>query len=554
MPQKIVVCVLFLLTAADQQRRSANSFKLKIIHINDLHAMYDEITPKSKPCEGNECVGGIARLATTIKILKAQNPNHLILNAGDVFQGTVWYNLLKWNVSQHFMNLLGAQAMVLGNHEFDDTIAGLVPFLEATKGVTPVLVSNLVIPEGDQSENVTRIKDLVKREPFVINVGGKQVGIIGVIFDGTDKLSLTAPIKFRNSVDTVREQSKKLKQAGVDIVVVLSHCGIVDDRLIAEQAGDDIDVIAGGHSHTLLWNEEKAPSGHDVYGRYPLVINSSGGHRVSIVQALCHGLYVGNVDLGFDEKGEIVEFEGSPVYQDSTVEKDEKIDAELQKWKKVVAEKSSIVVDETKVELDNECREKECKIGSTLADAYLWYFRNRTNPPKIAFIHAGTFRNSLQVGNITTGQIMNALPFSTYASVIKISGKTLEKAIDFGSWMNRRCKRNLLQVAGIKAAVDYSKPEGSKTMIFIKVGDGYQFLDVNQEYVVVTNSYIVKGGDDFDMFEGVSVEERGPIDSELLQLYFGADNGFNEESLSENRIQLRNPQLSSEEIQKCLKS
>lgn len=102
---------------------------------------------------------------------------------------------------------------------------------------------------------------------------------------------------------------------------------------------------------------------------------------------------------------------------------------------------------------------------------------------------------------------MNALPFSTYASVIKISGKTLEKAIDFGSWMNRRCKRNLLQVAGIKAGVDYSKPDGSKTMIFIKVGDGYQFLDVNQEYVVVTNSYIVKGGDGFDMFEGATVEE-----------------------------------------------
>lgn len=102
---------------------------------------------------------------------------------------------------------------------------------------------------------------------------------------------------------------------------------------------------------------------------------------------------------------------------------------------------------------------------------------------------------------------MNSLPFSTYASVIKISGKTLEKAIEFGSWMNRRCKRNLLQVAGIKAAVDYGKPEGSKTLVFIKVGDGYQFLNVNQEYVVVTNSYIVKGGDGFDMFEGVAVEE-----------------------------------------------
>uniref|UniRef100_A0A1Q3F6E6 Apyrase n=1 Tax=Culex tarsalis TaxID=7177 RepID=A0A1Q3F6E6_CULTA len=529
----LIASVVIPKTLAKSQNNKNSVFTLKIIHFNDLHAMYDEITPKSKPCEGSDCVGGIARLASTITKLKAENPNHLVLNAGDVFQGTVWYNLLKWNVSQHFMNLIKPHAMVLGNHEFDDTIAGLVPFLEATKNITPVLVSNLKFPDGDKSENVEKMMKLIKHDPLMINVGGKQVGIIGVIFDETDKLSQTAPITFHNSVETVREQSKKLKEAGVQIIVVLSHCGVVDDRQIAKQAGDDIDVIVGGHSHTLMFNGKSAPSGHDIYGRYPLVVNSSGGHPVLIVQALCHG---------------------NPVYQDSTVEKDDEVDAELQKWKKIVAEKSSIVVGETKVELDNDCRDKECKLGSTLADAYVWYFRNRTDAPKIAFIHAGTFRNSLQSGKITTGQIMNALPFSTYASLIKISGKTLEKAIEFGSWMSRRCKRNLLQVSGVKEAVDFSKSNGHKTLVFIQVGDGYQHLDVNKEYAVVTNSYIIKGGDGFDMFDGVAIEERGPIDSELLQIYFGASDGFNEKNLSENRIQIRKSELATEEIQKCLKS
>jgi 2',3'-cyclic-nucleotide 2'-phosphodiesterase (5'-nucleotidase family) len=139
----ILVTALIIFTAIlaqneeeDFEEKNRELFELSIIHFSDFHARFDEINEETLlPCnEANEdevCIGGIARMKTVIEDLKARRPNAIVLNAGDNFQGTLWYNLLRHNVTSHFLNFLPIDANVLGNHEFAHGIDGLMPFIKS---------------------------------------------------------------------------------------------------------------------------------------------------------------------------------------------------------------------------------------------------------------------------------------------------------------------------------------------------------------------------------------------------------------------------------------
>uniref|UniRef100_A0A8W7PNK4 Calcineurin-like phosphoesterase domain-containing protein n=1 Tax=Anopheles coluzzii TaxID=1518534 RepID=A0A8W7PNK4_ANOCL len=119
---------------------------LTIIHLNDFHARFEEtntVSTRCKPDEGERCIGGYGRVVSRVKSLQQEyaDRNPIYLNAGDSFQGTIWYTLLRWNVTAYFLNLLPADAMTLGNHEFDHGVEGLVPFLGAID--SPMLVANI---------------------------------------------------------------------------------------------------------------------------------------------------------------------------------------------------------------------------------------------------------------------------------------------------------------------------------------------------------------------------------------------------------------------------
>ncbi|XP_065090892.1 apyrase-like [Ochlerotatus camptorhynchus] len=542
--------VLLLLSFFISSVKCSN-FKLKIIHFNDLHARYDEVTNRSMPCAAGskECIAGVARLVTTIEKLKKENTNHLVLNAGDAFQGTVWYSLLKWNVTQRFMNIIKADAMVLGNHEFDDSIEGLIPFLNATKDVTPVVVSNLIIPKKNTTE-FNALRSLVRHDPIKLKVGGETIGIIGVIYDETDKITNTGSIKFKNYISSVRKQATELKMDGVNKIIVLSHCGIFEDKKIAEQAGQDIDIIVGGHSHSLLYNGV-APSKHAVFDKYPMVIDNGMGNKVLIVQAFCHGKYVGNIDLTFDASGKIVSYEGQPIYQGNSIEKNTTVETVVQDVKKEVESKSSVRVGETEIELNNDCRVKECSLGSVLANAYIWHYRNARSSPTIAMIHPGNFRTILTRGGITRGELLTAIPFSSTANRISVSGSTIKKAIEYGVTLSRRCTFNTPQISGIKVSVDFAKDAGNRTKVDVKQGDAYVELDETKTYDVVVNSYMIKGGDGFDMFKNATVKGWGPTDAETFEQYINGTGIIKATTLREPRIEVLHEEQALKDTNKC---
>lgn len=240
-----------------------------------LHnSRFDELSSTLTTCRAEPCYAGYSRIVTTVKSLmedrKSLNP--IYLNAGDYFQGTLWYSIFRWNITSYFLNLLPADAMVIetyysscfenfsafnsqflfqtiGNHEFDHSIAGLLPFLEKSR--SPVVVANII-------DETMELRGLIQNS-IVIDKYKRKIGIIGVTIKTTERLSNVGKLRFSDEIESVRKEADLLRSQGVNIIIVLSHCGLDLDRQIAAKAGEYIDVIVGGHSHTFLYTGVDAP-------------------------------------------------------------------------------------------------------------------------------------------------------------------------------------------------------------------------------------------------------------------------------------------------------
>jgi 5'-nucleotidase len=211
---------------------------------------------QSNSCDsekGEECIGGYARIVSKVKELKEtkKDLNPIYLNAGDNFQGTLWYNVGRWNVTNQFLNMYPADVQTIGNHEFDHDVEGVVPYLENT--LTPTVIANVDDSDEPTFQNTYNKSTIIERS-------GKKIGVIGAILRTTNNIAKTGDLKFTNEADAVREEAAKLKTEGVNIIIVLSHCGIDRDREIARFGGPDIDIIVGGHSHSFLWTGSEFPS------------------------------------------------------------------------------------------------------------------------------------------------------------------------------------------------------------------------------------------------------------------------------------------------------
>jgi 5'-nucleotidase len=355
--------------SAGIRKRNANVdtewFPLNIIHLNDFHARFEETGVDSGSCKsGQKCVGGYARVVTMVKKLKEENQhlNPIYLNAGDNFQGTLWYNIFRWNVTQYFLNLLPADAMTIGNHEFDHGIAGVVPFLEAIK--SPIIITNVNDSLVEQFQEKYTNSTIIERN-------GRKIGIIGVILQTTDIIAQTGDLKFTRESEAVKEEAKKLKRNGINIIIVLSHCGLEVDKKIAQYGGTDISIIVGGHSHSFLFTGPNPPGTDQPKDNYPIVFTQKSNHRVLIVQASAFTKYLGNITLFYDDEGKVQHFEGAPIYLDSDVPQDPTILEEIKPWKIQVDAFGHKEMGRTDIELTNNgCYYQECSLGNFVTDAY----------------------------------------------------------------------------------------------------------------------------------------------------------------------------------------
>ncbi|XP_032670462.1 apyrase isoform X2 [Odontomachus brunneus] len=488
-------------------------FELSIIHWNDFHARFEQTSPTSGPCHKDQeerCVGGIARVYTAVTKLMNERPNPIFLNAGDNFQGTIWYNLHRWNVTALFMNKLPHDALTIGNHEFDHKIEGIVPFLRYVKA--PIVVTNIDDSEEPSMQHLYEKSTIIKR-------GGKRIGIIGVILSSTNMIANTGKLKFLNEVESVNAEAQRLQEKGVDIIIVLSHCGLNVDRVMAANC-PLVDVIVGGHSHTLLYTG--TPPLDLAVDKYPVVVTQKETERtVLIVQAAAYTKYLGNLTVWFDEQGEVVDWDGNPILLDRSIEEDAEILRALAPWKKEVDAVAHRKIGSSKVLLDSRCRNRECNLGNFITDAMVDAYVDAIDDERywtyaaVACTNAGGIRNDIERTEITYGSLIMVQPFENTWDTLELTGKTIRKILVTGG---------TLVWSGLK--ITYSMCDGERTVENVKIRcqaceyPVFENMMDNQWYRVVVPSYLVTGGDNFILFKNSSCNHKvGLLDMDYLEKY-----------------------------------
>ncbi|WP_170435127.1 bifunctional metallophosphatase/5'-nucleotidase [Ruegeria arenilitoris] len=493
---------------------AAADYKLTILHTNDFHSRFEPINKYDSGCGAEDnaegkCFGGSARLVTAVNDARARAENSILVDGGDQFQGSLFYTYYKGKVAAEFMNKLGYDAMTVGNHEFDDGPEVLAGFVDAVE--FPILMSNANI------ENEELLTDRIKKST-VIEVGGEKIGLIGLTPEDTDELASPGPnVVFSDPVPAVQAQVDKLTADGVNKIIVLSHSGYgVDQRVAQETTG--VDVIVGGHSNTYLSN-----TSDKAVGPYPTVVNG-----VQIVQAYAYGKFLGELNVTFDDDGNVVEAVGEPLIMDNTVTEDQAALDRIAELAKPLDEIRNKVVASAAAPIEGDrsiCRVQECEMGNLVADAML--ARVADQGVQIAIANSGGLRASIDAGDVTMGEVLTVLPFQNTLSTFEISGQGIIDALENGVSQVEEVKGRFPQVAGLKLTWDPSVApnEGRVTEVMVAEGDGYVPIDPAKTYLVVTNNYVRNGGDGYKMFSGEdkNAYDFGPDLADVTAEYLAAN-------------------------------
>jgi 5'-nucleotidase len=259
--------------------------KLTILHTNDVHSHIDPF-PADDPRNPN--MGGVARRASLIETIRKEDPNVLLLDAGDIFQGTPYFNYYGGELEFKLMSMMQYDASTIGNHDFDNGVEGLYAQMPHAK--FEFLSANYDFKNTIMEGQVKPYK--------IFNKNGIRVGVfgIGIELDGLVDKKMYKETVYNNPVEASQEMVQILKkEQKCDLIICLSHLGynyknepdkICDLQLAA--LTQDIDLIIGGHTHTFL---DK-----------PTVTKNRIGEEVLVNQVGCYGINLGRIDFFFDNK------------------------------------------------------------------------------------------------------------------------------------------------------------------------------------------------------------------------------------------------------------
>ena len=261
------------------------SKKITILHTNDVHS---HIEPFSSDHSEFPNKGGFERRSTLINDIRKHNPDTLLFDAGDIFQGTPYFNFYGGEIEFKLMSMLKYDAATIGNHDFDNGIGGLNSQL-------PNASFDLISSNYDFTNTILETKI---KEYKTYNKSGIKIGVfgLGIELEGLVSTDLYKETKYLSPVEIADDITSKLKnEENCDLIICLSHLGYkydnapnkICDLTLAKQT-KDIDLIIGGHTHTFM--------------NQPKVVKNKTDKNVLINQVGCFGLFLGKVDFFFDQK------------------------------------------------------------------------------------------------------------------------------------------------------------------------------------------------------------------------------------------------------------
>lgn len=465
-----------------------------IMHTNDMHGFF---------LEGKYDGMGAAKVTRFVDLVKAENDDALYVDAGDAIQGYNLVTLSKGEAAIKIMNRMGVQMMTLGNHEFDYGQEQLKKLEKQAK--FPFLGGNVLDKDNKALYKAYEIKE----------IKGKKVAFIGI--DTPETLYKSHPdntkgITFEKPVDFAKKTVAELK-GKADIIVALVHLG---DEVGKEDFSSidlankvpELDVIIDGHSHST-YKEGKMVNG---------VLLASAGEKTKNV-----GFIEINPADKTDKHAKLFDKSASKYIKENTdVLKvvNEIKDANEKILKEVVATSLFDLVGERAV-----VRKGESTLGNLLTAAL-----KDVSKADFALTNGGGIRASIDVGDVTKGDILSAFPFGNTVRVIELTGKDVRAALEHGVSKYPEENGGFPHVAGLRFTFDSSKEAGSR-IVEITV-DGKGKIEDDKTYTLVTNDFLVAGGDAYSMLTGKKVvAEFGAMDEVLIA--YVKEKGFDAAALDE---------------------
>ena len=479
----LVVAIVVLLLASTIFAAN-DTVTINLMHTNDTHAHLD----------------GIASRAIAIQQIRDEMGEVLLLDAGDVFTGTLYFNLYKGMADMEFMNMLNYDAMCLGNHEFDNFDAMPEILTNFVDGANfPILCANF-----DFSNEPGLMEKVL---PWIIlEVDGNSVGIFGLTTEETAVISSPGDkVIIKDPITAARDAVAALEKQGVDKIIALTHLGWNNDLKLAH-AVKGIDIIVGGHSDT-------------VPGDYPTVID--GAEPVLVVQAGGHGKYLGSLSVSFDKHGVIQTFSGQ-LLEIKNFDEDPVFVSKLAEYQEPVAELKNLQIGKTLVDLDGErdhVRTRETNLGNLITDGML--AKASIVNATIALQNGGCIRAPISAGEISLGQLMEVQPFGNYLIAFDLTGEQIITALENGVSQAENIAGRFPQVSGLRFTWDPGAEPGSRIVsVEVKTPGGYKLIEPLAIYRIVTNNFLYNGGDGYTVFqEGINVSYLGFMDYEVLREY-----------------------------------
>ncbi|NJL95770.1 MAG: multifunctional 2',3'-cyclic-nucleotide 2'-phosphodiesterase/5'-nucleotidase/3'-nucleotidase [Anaerolineae bacterium] len=507
----MIVALLVLAMLPGVSAQDDETFSVTIMHTNDTHAAHDP---------NGDGDGGAARQATVVNQIRSEVENSLLVDAGDRFSGTLYHTTFLGQDQVSVMNAMGYDVMTLGNHEFDNGDDVLAEFVQGVE--FPVLTANIDFSASPFLAGLV--------EPTaMLEVSGQQIGFIGLVTAGTVEIASPGDeLVWRDDYAAVaNEYAAELTAAGVNKIVLLTHTGINVDLEFIE-ALENIDLVVGGHSHTLLSNQNAASR------EYPLEFANAAGEPILYVQSAANGQYLGRIDLEFDGAGVLSGWEGDSIFLSRYIAEDEALEAVLAELRPAVdalrEQPTGATTDVFLTGDRNICRVEECNLGNVIADAMRW-----ETGAQIAIMNAGGIRADIDEGEITLGEVLTVQPFSNQIATFELTGADVIAALENGvsslQVVDGAITREGLagrfpQVSGLRYVVDASQESGSRIVsVEVEQEDGsFAPIDEAATYSVVTNNFVRTGGDGYSVFaeNAINPYDFGRLDYEVTSEYLAS--------------------------------
>lgn len=551
---------------------------LTVLHVNDHHSHLDpeSVSLDLKTAAGaREAItveyGGFARVTSAIQALASASPNVLKIHAGDAVTGDLYFNISNGKADADMMNTVCFDSFTLGNHEFDNTDAGLktfIDYLHAGTCKTPVISANVKFGANSAlAGGPVKASTVVERD-------GQKVGIIGLTIAGKTKNSSRpdAATTFENEAVAAQAEIDRLRAQGINKIVIASHVGYSGELALASQLSG-VDVIVGGDSHTLLGPVAvMEPLGLSPQGDYPTRVSDKDGKPVCVVQAWQYSYVVGELKVDFDKSGDVSSCQGTPhvligdtfkrgstavsaadaaaIRQDIAASgvlritaPDAAAAATLAGYKaqkdalgnQVVASAPDnlclrrvpgIKRDPTRSALGDVCNRDANVIAhggdvqQLVAQAFLERGKAFFNAD-ISIQNGGGVRIDLPAGDVTVGKIYGVLPFKNTLVQLQMTGAevkaTLEDAMASVAANNTG---SYPYTGGLRWNVDLNQPAGSRlSQLEVKTASGYVPLDPARTYNVVTIDFLADGQDGYTTLKSITGARRTDVGLDYAEAF-----------------------------------